>query len=195
VKRRRTKKQGSGRLDSLAWIQAGREALIDRGIAAVRISPIALTLGVTTGSFYWHFSSLPEFLDALLADWEATNNAPFYEAINAHPNNGAKQYVALVNVWIEEKKYIPRWDAAVRDWARASPKVEAAVRRTDEVRIKLLHAVFLLLGYTEPEALVRARISYFHQVGYYALHIVESRSERMRLLPYYIRILQGTADP
>jgi hypothetical protein len=41
-------------------------------------------------------------------------------------------------------------------------------------------ARFSRLG--EPEAFVRARITYFHQVGYYAMRISESRRQRLALL-------------
>ena len=43
------------------------------------------------------------------------------------------------------------------------------------------------------EAMVRARVVYFHQVGYYALGIDESRAERRRLISTYDRILTGFA--
>ena len=41
------------------------------------------------------------------------------------------------------------------------------------------------------EAFVRARTTYFHQVGYYTLGVRESREQRLMLLPLYIGILTG----
>jgi len=87
--------------------------------------------------------------------------------------------------------YSPAWDAAVRDWARVSGKVANAVRRTDDARIEILKQVFLDMGCKDEEAFVRARICYFHQVGYYALGVRESREERLRLMPLYTRVLTG----
>ena len=69
--------------------------------------------------------------------------------------------------------------------------MEEAVRRVDDRRIELLHGIFRRLGNGEPEALVRARITYFHQVGYYALRISESPETRRDLLPTYIDLLLG----
>jgi len=51
--------------------------------------------------------------------------------------------------------------------------------------------VFEDMGYPEDEAFVRARVTYFHQVGYYALGVEEPRQQRLRLLPLYTRILTG----
>ena len=138
-------------MGSEAWIRAARTALIKGGIADVKIVPLAQVLGVTSGSFYWHFKSLQTLLDALLQDWQKTNTEPLFAAVAAHPDSGARQFDALVDVWINETNYSPAWDSAVRDWARVSPKVEAAVRRIDETRIELLRTVFKRLGFRRPQ--------------------------------------------
>ena len=83
----------------------------------------------------------------------------------------------------------------MRDWARVSPEVEAKVRAVDDRRVALLHAIFRRRGEGEPSAFIRARIVYFHQVGYYALHIQESAEERLALLPTYMSLLLAPAAP
>jgi AcrR family transcriptional regulator len=187
----KSSKRQIDRLDPQTWIDAGRRALIGGGVASIKIAPLAKTLRVTTGSFYWHFKNVPTFLDALLENWEEANTAPMFDAVAAHPSSAVKQFDALTEVWLAETNYYPMWDSAVRDWARVSPKVEAAVRRIDDKRIKLLHGIFKRLGFAEPCAFVRARITYFHQVGYYALRIVERRADRLRLSSVYRDILRG----
>ena len=79
----------------------------------------------------------------------------------------------------------------MRDWARPSSKVDKVVRRVDEQRINLILGIFKGFGYEGADALVRARITYFHQVGYYAIHIKESRTDRMRLKNAYLAALKG----
>jgi hypothetical protein len=66
-----------------------------------------------------------------------------------------------------------------------------AVQAVDEKRITLLEKVFLDLGYHGRDAHVRARVTYYHQVGYYALGVRESRKQRLDLLPFYTKILTG----
>ncbi len=173
------------------WIAAARAALIKGGIAAVKVAPLATTLGVTTGSFYWHFKDRPDLLGALLDDWKATNTRPLFEAAaKAGPNPDAR-FLAVCKVWIAEDDFDPAYDSSVRDWARASSKVDAAVRRVDGDRIELLRGIFLDMGDSEADAFLRARIVYFHQVGYYALHIRETTKKRLKLLPSYVRLLLG----
>lgn len=181
----------TARLDRSEWIALARSALIKDGIAGVRVEPLAAKLGVTTGSFYHHFKNRGELLSELISDWELTNTRGMIEAVRDHVDDPYKQMHALNRVWIDEIQFDPAYDSAMRDWARASAKVEKVVRRVDDERIALLTGIYQSIGYRNPEAMVRARILYFHQVGYYALHIKESHEERMKLLPYYERALLG----
>jgi AcrR family transcriptional regulator len=173
------------------WLDAARTLLIREGIAGVKVDRIARRLKVTRGGFYWFFDSHKQLLDALLADWEERNTEGFKAVLRESGRNGMAEFQALVDLWLNEKNYSPAWDAAVRDWARVSSKVANAVRRTDDIRIDVLRQVFLDMGCEEQEAFVRARICYFHQVGYYALGVRESREERLRLMPLYTRVLTG----
>jgi len=177
-------------LDRAAWVGAARGELLRGGIAAVKIGRLARRLGATRGSFYWHFADRDDLLRELLVDWEASNTAPF-ERILAEGSNGIAEFEAVVELWLAEKEYNPAYDTAVRGWARIDPVVAAAVRRADERRIDVLRRIFVDLGFRDPEALVRARITYFHQVGYYTLGLAEEPARRRELLPLYVQALVG----
>ncbi|MFO6448309.1 TetR/AcrR family transcriptional regulator [Erythrobacter sp. NE805] len=190
ARRKRQPPPREPRLERAAWIAAARAALIEGGIERVRVLTLAKGLGVTTGSFYWHFTDRPQLLSALLTDWEESNTRAFRAAVasSADPH---VQFDRIVDVWFREQEFDPAYDSAVRDWARVSPAVEAAVQRIDDQRIELLRGVFSAMGEAEPEALVRARIAYYHQVGFYAMRVRISPAERARLLPVYTRLLKG----
>lgn len=174
-----------------AWLRAARDALIRDGIQGVEIGKLARRLKVTRGGFYWFFDGRRQLLDELLADWERTNNAAFLQFMEGTLASGADEFRTLADAWITERDYSPAWDAAMRDWARVSPKVANAVHRVDESRVAVLKKIFLHMGYDDEEAFVRARVAYFHQVGYYALGVKERREERQRLLPLYLKVLTG----
>jgi AcrR family transcriptional regulator len=174
-----------------AWLDAAREALIRKGIAAVEVGKLARRLHVSRGGFYWFFDSRNQLLDQLLSDWEHTNTEAFKSCIRQSGHNGAAEFQALVDMWVTEQSYSPQWDAAIRDWARISPRVALVVQRVDDERISILKRIFLDLGYDQDEAFVRARIVYFHQIGYYTLGVQEAQEQRLRLLPLYVRILTG----
>ena len=102
-----------------------------------------------------------------------------------------KEYRALIRLWVDEKEYDPKWDGAVRDWARTSSAVLKTVKAVDRKRIAILEQIFRDLGYKGKDAHIRARITYYHQVGYYALGVRESRKRRLDLFPFYAKVLTG----
>lgn len=174
-----------------AWLEAARRALIEEGTAGVEVNKLAKRLDVTRGGFYWFFESREQLLDALLDFWKQTSTVSFERIANAPGADGRQKFRALVDLWLNEKEYDPKWDGAVRDWARTSTKVLDVVHAVDDERIGFIEQIFRDLGYAGKEAHVRARITYYHQVGYYALGVRESRKRRLDLLPYYTNILMG----
>lgn len=184
-------RNAAGSLDRERWLDAARAALIEGGVERVKVDALAKTLGVTGGSFYWHFRDRADLLDALLEHWRGANTAPWFDAVAKAGDAPFAQFEAIVAMWIDERGFSAAYDSAVRDWARTSPAVEAVVREIDERRIELLAGIFRRFGCDAERAYVRARVTYFHQVGYYAMRIVESRAERRRLKPLYYESLLG----
>lgn len=176
------------------WLDTAREALIEEGTAGIEVNKLAKRLGSSRGGFYWFFRDRNQLLEELIAYWVRTGTAQFERILSEHGHNGRQEYDALIRLWIDEREYDPRWDGAVRDWARTSPAVRQAVQAVDQKRIALLERIFQDLGYTGTEAHVRARVTYYHQVGYYAMGVEESRRERRALVPFYRKVLTGK-DP
>jgi AcrR family transcriptional regulator len=187
--RRRRKKCPS--LVREAWLDAARQALIEEGTAGVEVNKLARRLGCTRGGFYWFYKNREQLLDELLKYWAETSTKLFERILQSGRRDGTREYVALINLWIEEQEYDPRWDGAVRDWARTSPPVLKTVQTVDEKRIAIIEQIFQNMGYEGTEAHIRARVTYYHQVGYYALGVRESRRQRLRLLPFYAKVLTG----
>jgi AcrR family transcriptional regulator len=173
------------------WLNTARQALIEEGTAGVEVNKLAKRLGVSRGGFYWFFKSRKQLLDELLVYWAETSTILFERILQGSGRNGMQEYQALIDLWIDENEYDPKWDAAVRDWARTSAAVLKVVQSVDEKRIAVLEQVFLDMGYKGKEAKVRARVTYYHQVGYYALGIRESRRQRVELIPFYRKVLTG----
>ncbi|MBJ7437770.1 MAG: TetR/AcrR family transcriptional regulator [Sphingopyxis sp.] len=180
-------------LSTRDWLDAARALLVRDGIDAVKIGRIAKECGVTRGGFYWRFKDRGELLGLLLDEWRQTNTAPLIATLRG-PGTLAERFRAAASLWIEERDFDPRFDTAVRNWALVSPDVAAIVHQVDEERITAFADLFREAAYDADEALVRARIVYFHQIGYYALHIQETPQERMRLANIYFRVLTGFAD-
>jgi AcrR family transcriptional regulator len=174
------------------WIAEARQMLIDTGVASVQIKPLAERLGVTRGGFYWRFRNRQDLLDHLLDEWDLNNRALLVAAGRA--GTPRERYRRLVRLWLEEREFDPALDTAIRQWAFVDAAVAERVRTADQARIDAITDIFVEAGQDPSEAMVRARIVYFHQVGYYALDMHETAAERRRLAPLYTHILAGFDD-
>jgi AcrR family transcriptional regulator len=186
-----TPKQGIRRqLAREDWIAIARKVLIAEGIDAVKIDRLAKKLGVTRGGFYWHFKNRDDLLDALIEHWRQTNTASIVATLGG-PGAPAERFRALMLLWLEERDYSPDFDTAVRDWARVSRTTARLVHAVDDERIDAFRRLFADAGYPADEAFIRARITYFHQVGYYAMGVHESPQRRQILSELYYKVLTG----
>src|SRR5262249_22518915 len=112
----KTSKTTKPRLSVDEWVDAGIELLADEGLAAVKIDRLCKQLGVTKGSFYWHFSDLAAFLAALAERWgelRDARKAAFAEIAGHEPRARIAEMIELLldpDEWTLER--------AVREWAR-----------------------------------------------------------------------------
>ncbi|MEM7509150.1 MAG: TetR/AcrR family transcriptional regulator [Pseudomonadota bacterium] len=184
-------RKGNTKVTREDWIAAARAALIERGVAQVKVLTLAEALQVSRSSFYWYFKSREDLLDQLLADWQGRNT----KAVTDHCARPAGDItVAVMNLFecfIDPAKFDPRLDFAVREWARRSNDVRAEVDRADTARIQAIQAMFTRHGYSEGEAYVRARIIYYMQIGYYALVETEPLETRIAQLEAYLISFTG----
>ena len=177
------------------WLAAGLRLLVEDGVEAVRVLRLAEVLGVTRGSFYWHFKNREDLLDGLIEIWAERNTAAILEAAEQAVSL-AHGILSLFDTWSDSPRFDPRLDQALRDWARRSDPVRNAVERADEARIEAIAALFVRYGYEEAEAIARARILYFMQVGSHALGARETDDRRFDDLEATYEALTGRSmDP
>ncbi|MEO6264178.1 MAG: helix-turn-helix domain-containing protein, partial [Luteimonas sp.] len=76
----------TGRLSADDWAQAALDLIAEQGVAAVAVEPLARRLGVTKGSFYWHFPSRDALLQAALERWEKVEQETVFGQLEAVPD-------------------------------------------------------------------------------------------------------------
>jgi AcrR family transcriptional regulator len=150
----------NGRLGKEHWLRAARRALLHGGPAGVRIEQLARDLGVTKGSFYWHFRDRKDLLEALLREWEDETSSMFAEtAAHGSLREGLEWLMEEVGrrVIASERGEMPS-DAAMFGWAATSPEVAKRVNRVERERMDFLTRV---AGSAE-----RAEFAYLAYVGF-----------------------------
>ncbi len=173
------------------WIAAALQTLVAEGVDSVKVFRLADALGVTRGSFYWHFKSRDELLRVLLQAWEAKNTRAIVSRAQNPHRDLTSAVLDIFALWVDQALFDPGLDFAIREWARRSAKVHDAVRRADDRRVEAIAGMYRRAGLSAIDAFIRARILYFMQIGYYALDLGETIEERMRYLTPYLRGFNG----
>lgn len=187
---------GNTKVTRQDWLTVALDMLISDGIEQVKVLPLAESLDVSRSSFYWYFKSRQDLLDALLEHWMDTNT----KAVIDHAQRPAQSIgQAILNVFVgflDPDQFNNKLDFAIRDWARRSGKVRRIMDTSVGQRISALADMFERFDYDVEEALTRARVLYYMQIGYNDAELQEPMPERLSLLPNYLFVFSGVeADP
>lgn len=149
------------------WIQAAFEAVGRGGVAAVRVDVLAKELGITRGSFYWHFPDRDALLVAMLEWWERSLTTEIVERLDT-VRSPVERYREIVNAAFFGPTDRNRIEPALAADAD-HPIVAPFLRRVTEQRLRFLTQLFADLGLAEPEARRRALVTYGAFVGWLQL--------------------------
>lgn len=179
--------------DRMDWLRAAKTMLVNSGIDGVKVDLIARKMRITRGSFYWHFKSRQDLLDELLADWRQ-RNMDGVSGLIERSESGSPSFVDCIRFWISQEDDVFTFDMAMRVWGRQSPSVAQVINEVDDAWINLLTSMFRVRGFDDERSFARARIVYFHQMGYYTLYLRESIEQRVAMIPLYSEILFGEVN-
>ena len=162
------------RLSNADWEAAALDALAEHGLAGVAIEPLARRLGVTKGSFYWHFADRDALLAAVLTRWENSYTDRVIGAVE-RVNNPRKRLARLIGQVLSGG----RSDRIHIALASANhPLVRATLARVTQRRLGYLESCYVELGQPRREAKRSALLAYAAYVG-----MVHLRLEAPRELP------------
>jgi AcrR family transcriptional regulator len=144
------------------WLDQGLRTLARQGFTALKAEPLAKAMGVSRGSFYWHFTDVGAFHAAILDYWrEIAVEGIIRDAEAASPDRNAMP--ALLRRVFGTK---PVLESAIRTWATVDPVVRIAVRAIDRRRLDYLESLLRAAGLGPDVARARAQILYWAFLGF-----------------------------
>lgn len=145
------------------WTRAALRALAEGGIAAVRVDALARDLGVTRGSFYWHFADRNALLKTALEQWERQFTARVIEEMEGI-DDPVERLERLVGMAFSDE-LVPGLQPAIMADAD-HPVVMPVLRRVTTQRIDYICAIYQDLGRTPADARRRAVLVYATYLGW-----------------------------
>ncbi len=147
------------------WVAGAFEALVDGGIDALRVEPLAKRLGVTKGSFYHHFDNRRALHLALLAGWEAIGTSQIIDGVGEAAVGPAEQLRVLAHRTMQVDPYSDAIENAIRAWAATDEVVAEAAARVDATRLDYVAGLLRSIGLPAPLARRRSNMLYRILIG------------------------------
>lgn len=154
-------------LDAQAWVNAAFDALASGGIDAVRVDPLAKRLGVTRGSFYWHFKDRAALHTAMLKEWRKGATYKLGSRIESRttsPDETLKQTLALPQSSPSARR-AAAIEFAIRLWSLRDKEAAQAVKHIDHVRLEYYAKLYGEMGFSIEDARRRAFLFYASLMG------------------------------
>ena len=148
---------GEPTLTASDWAKAALELIAEKGVGALTVSALASRLGVTKGSFYWHFRGRSELLSAALALWEQRSTIENIKGLEAVSDPRRR-----LELMLDASSHPPRARSLYAALAEAAedPIVRQVLNRVASARIAYLEKCYADLGLTPTLAALHAVLAY-----------------------------------
>jgi AcrR family transcriptional regulator len=158
----------SGRLSIDDWTERALALLMDEGVGAIKINRLCADLGVTKGSFYWHFPSRDALLQAALERWEQVEQETVFGSVEQVPDPRERLRALFLVVAHQAKLHIIYSELLK---ALDHPTVKPVIERVSKRRLDYLTASMRQAGMGRSDAQHRARLAYAAYVGFLQLNL------------------------
>ncbi len=175
-----------------AWVDAALQALAAGGPDAVRVEALAVSLGVSKGGFYWHFTDRQALLEEMLDTWEKAATDDIVARIDRQPTDPRARLQHLFELTSSADGLAVEW--AVRDWSRRDRDVAERLRRVDNRRMRYVRALFAQLCADADDVEVRAMLAYSLFIGSDFIAAQHGDKTRQVLQLAVDRLLSGSWD-
>lgn len=175
-------------LSAQDWVDLGLKTLAKSGFTALKAEPLAKAMGVSRGSFYWHFADIGAFHAAILARWREVATEQIIAGVEAARNGqkGEDPLAVLLKLTFGSKLALEK---AVRSWAANDARARAAVVAVDRRRLDYIESLLKQAGLDDDAARARAQILFWAFFGY-ALSDQQLASDRQQaVLDELLRIV------
>ena len=174
-------------LSAQDWLDQGLKTLAKRGFTALKADPLSKAMGVSRGSFYWHFADIGAFHAALLKHWHDVTAEQVIVGLEAIKREQDALSVLLGRAFSGRLTL----ERAVRNWATFDAKAREAVQAIDRRRMDYIEDLLREAGVPGDAARARTQILYWAFVGLATSDQPQSKSRQQALHHELLRLAKG----
>jgi AcrR family transcriptional regulator len=175
------------RLTREQWLERSLEMLATtRG--RMRIDELVKSLGVTKGSFYWHFKDKADFVKSQLDYWESTTTRNVIEEMEKHRDEEPTMQLLALMKLLSNKEFCDH-DIAIRNMVISDGTVATKVALVDKMRLNYVTHLFSEIGFTGKDLEARVHLfAVFHSLreGFLGKKMTNSEDDLMARFKFFI---------
>ncbi|MBU1187818.1 MAG: TetR/AcrR family transcriptional regulator [Gammaproteobacteria bacterium] len=157
---------GKSNLSPQDWEQAALEWIAEHGVAALKVEPLARRLGITKGSFYWHFSDREQLLMQSLLRWEHLDR----ESVARFVEREQPPYDKLADFFRgTSRQHLTHNIYGALLSAPRNADIAAILQRVTQYRMDFLNNEYLAMGLDAEQARLHTQLTYSAYVGFVQL--------------------------
>lgn len=172
-------KPPSTRLTVEDWLQAGYTLLAEQGVRALKVESLCRQMGVTRGSFYWHFEDMSSYRAALVESWNTFLERDRQSLAQQSELPPRERLAAMMTTLVSPQHWM--LERAMREWARTDPVAAANVREADRLTLRSVTKAFCDFGFSLDDAKLRAQLTFAAGIG--LLHLTGSAAQAQQAAP------------
>jgi AcrR family transcriptional regulator len=175
------------------WCKAALNLITREGVQALAVEPMTRALGVTKGSFYWHFENRDALVRETLQRWELDQTRDLFARFGSIEDPRARLRILMFAAFedIENGLFFAALSSSSED-----PRVKPYLQRVSEQRLDYVTESFRALGLPPDEARRKALFAYASYVGYFhLLRAIPDRVKAVSDLSAYVRDLADSLVP
>jgi AcrR family transcriptional regulator len=184
-------KPPSTRLTVEDWLQAGYTLLAEQGVRALKVESLCRQMGVTRGSFYWHFEDMSSYRAALVESWNTFLERDRQSLAQQSELPPRERLAAMMTTLVSPQHWM--LERAMREWARTDPVAAANVREADRLTLRSVTKAFCDFGFSLDDAKLRAQLTFAAGIG--LLHLTGSAAQAQQAAPQERLLELMLADP
>ena len=175
------------RLTKDDWLARALDALAKEGASVLTLDALVRRLGVSRGSFYWHFTDRTDFVRQLVKYWSVVFTEGVSEKIQALDGSPEERLLSLMERIVCDR--LTRYDIAIRTWASQDTTAKRSVKQVDQFRLEFVRSLFREIGFEGQELEMRTRTFVVYYSLEPALFSTISRKQKLSQIKLQHRLL------
>jgi AcrR family transcriptional regulator len=149
------------RLTAQDWIDLALTTLAHENFGALKADVLARKLGVSRGSFYWHFTDISTFHAQVIEHWKQVTTEAIITDVERHEPREKRIDVLLRHAF----GHSAALEIRMRAWAGNNVEAARALNEVDRRRRGYIERILVEAGIAPPLATTRAQLLYWSYLG------------------------------